>query len=166
MLVKFDEMTRLKCARAGFIPYIKRNGTIYFLLGIDAKSKEIADAGGGIKLNETIISCGIRELIEETKELIQPTDLKQIKYGIYDKMNSNCIIFCEIKSVNLYHTIIKDFTSSEKCGEEYEEMSSLIWLSTDEMIKHVYSDSSRLWKRLKATLSNCGGFDDYLLNKL
>lgn len=163
MLVYFDEMVQLKSKRAGIIPYVKLNGQIYFLMGIDAQTGEYSDMGGGLKINETIISCAMRELIEETRELIQPDYLKQIKVGVYDKTNSNCIIFCELKNTKIYYTICENFNTSNKHGLEYDEMSGLIWLTRDEMIENIYGENSKMWSRIKYTLSNCGNFDDHLL---
>lgn len=166
MLVYFDEMQKLKCTRAGVIPYVKINKETHFLMGIDASTGEYSDMGGGIKIDENIISCALRELTEETKELIQPEHLKQIKVGIYDKINSNCIIFCELKNSKLFHTIVPNFYKSEKHGLEYDEMSGLVWLTTEEMIKNIYGEPTKMWSRIKCTLANCGNFDDHLLSLL
>jgi len=166
MLVYFDEMTRLKTVRSGIIPYLLIKGELYFLLGIDKTSGELSDLGGGRKESETPISCSLRELIEETKELIQPKDLKQIKVGVYDRQNSNCILFCELINPELYTSLENDFKTSTKRGAGYEEMSSLVWLKTEQMIFHIYSEHSNMWSRTKHTLGNSCNFDDKLLTVL
>lgn len=166
MLIYFDEMQKLKCTRAGFIPYVKIQNEIHFLMGIDASTGEYSDMGGGIKIDENVISCAVRELIEETKELIQPEHLKQIKVGVYDKANSNCIIFCEIKNPKMYYYIVDQFAKSEKHGLEYDEMSGLVWLTTEEMIQNIYGDNTKMWSRVQHTLANCANFDDHLLSIL
>ena len=162
MIILDDELYKFYAPRAGIIPYIKIDGQLYFLLGIDRQTGEYTDMGGGLKKDENIISCAVRELEEETKKLICEQDFKKISIGVWEK--SNCILFCELVNKSLYDTIIKDFNQSKLKGTEYEEMSSLIWLTTDQLKYHIYSDNSKMWSKTKYTLSNSCNFDDTLLS--
>lgn len=164
MLLYKDELGYLKgCIRAGMIPYIKRPDGIYFLMGVDMKTKEFSDFGGGIKNNETPIQAALRELHEETRQLL--TDIGEIKLGIYDRHNSTCVIFCEIDN-SLFNTLPQTFLETTKLGDEYNEMSELVFLSTERMINLVYSENSKMWSRIRFALKNTGEFDDRLLRQL
>ncbi len=166
MLVLGDEIEKLKPSRAGIIPYVKIDDEIYFLVGIDKSSGEFGDLGGGVKQGETPITGSLREMTEETKELLNVNDLGEIKIGIWDKGNNNCIVFSQLKDAQLYYTIENDFKNCTKKGIGFEEMSFLIWLSSDQMIYNIYSKNSKMWSRMKYTLGNGAVFDDKLLAML
>ena len=170
MLLLKEELVKLRgCIRSGIIPYVKIGKTIKFLMGVDKKHKELSDFGGGVKLNETVIRAGKRELFEEVKELICEDDISDVKIGIYDRHNSTCVLFCEIINCELAERLQKEFIKTVKHGDEYNEMSSLVWISTNDMIQLVYSSESgitgkyNMWNRIKFTLLNSGEFDDRLL---
>uniref|UniRef100_A0A6C0JTT5 Nudix hydrolase domain-containing protein n=1 Tax=viral metagenome TaxID=1070528 RepID=A0A6C0JTT5_9ZZZZ len=168
MLLTSSELVKLRgCIRSGVIPYVKKGSTIKFLMGVDKRHKELSDFGGGVKLNETVIQAGKRELFEEVKELICDDDIGDVKVGIYDRHNSTCVLFCEIVNIELAERLQKEFIKTVKHGDEYNEMSSLVWISTNDMIRLVYSSDSfgkyNMWNRIKFTLLNSGEFDDRLL---
>jgi len=52
--------------RAGVIVYTVHNNELYFLLGIDRRTREFTDFGGGCKQTETLVESAWREFIEET----------------------------------------------------------------------------------------------------
>jgi ADP-ribose pyrophosphatase YjhB (NUDIX family) len=162
MIILNDELYKFSSPRAGIIPYIKVDGQLYFLIGVDRQTGEYADMGGGLKKDENIVSCAIRELEEETKKLICFMDFKKISVGIWER--SNCILFCELLNLEIFNTIVKDFAQSKLKGTEYEEMSSLVWLTTDQLKYHIYSEHSKMWSKTKYTLANSCNFDDTLLS--
>jgi ADP-ribose pyrophosphatase YjhB (NUDIX family) len=166
MILLNDELEKIHCLRAGIIPYIIIDGKLYFLLGIDRQTGEYADMGGGVKKNENVISGAIRELTEETRDLVQPIHLCDISVGVWEKVNNNCILFSKIADNGMFDTLEDDFQKSTKKGIEYDEMSALVWLTVDQLVFHIYSDQSKMWARTRFTLSNCGNFDDYLLSLL
>lgn len=162
MILNRNEIEKLPCKRAGIIPYIVKDG-IYFLMGVDKRTGQFSDFGGGIKNGETPILAGIRELYEETKQLIKEDDLEEIKVGIFDRPNATCIIFCKIRDWTVINSLCDQFKRQNMTGDEYNEMSDLIWLSEDEMIRHVYSEHSNIWQRIRYSLLNSGEFDESFL---
>lgn len=57
--------------RAGVIPYTIKDNRLYFLLGIDRRTRELTDFGGGAKLEETMSEAALRELHEESCEIFK-----------------------------------------------------------------------------------------------
>lgn len=166
MILLFDEMKRLKCVRSGMILYIKISNNLFFLMGVDKKTKELTDFGGGIKESENVITAGLRELKEETKELVKMEDLEQIKVGIYDRYNSTCVIFCEIKNKSLFTTLHPDFVNLHKIGNEFNELNDVVWLSLNDMIKNVYKENSLIWSRIRRSLADSCDFNDEFIAML
>lgn len=85
----------VKPQRAGVIIYTIINGSIYFGLGLDAKTHDLTDFGGGViyKTDQNVICGALREFEEETLEIfdtIYPEDIKQCPV-IYD--DNNLIVF-------------------------------------------------------------------------
>lgn len=166
MLINHDAIAILRPRRAGVIPYYKTDETIYFLLGIDRVTNQIADMGGGCKLGEFAISTGIRELQEESNYCISPHDLKPIQVGVWEPATRNCILFAEVHTESVWKDVVKTFASSNKPSVECEEMSALVWLSREEMTKCIYSEGNTVWSKTRETLANCGNFSDILLAQL
>lgn len=85
----------VKPQRAGIIIYTVINGSIYFGLGLDAKTHDLTDFGGGViyKTDLNVIRGALREFEEETLEIFDPITFDDIKQCpvIYD--NDNLIIF-------------------------------------------------------------------------
>ena len=67
MLIYNADVLDIHATRAGVIPYtIDKTGNLHFLLGIDKKTRELTDFGGGIKKYETVVEGALRELHEES----------------------------------------------------------------------------------------------------
>ena len=94
------DLENVKPQRAGVILYTYHQNNIYFGVGVDTKSKDLTDFGGGIqyKLNKdgNVIRGALREFAEETLEIFKPLYFNDIKDCpvIYDK--DNLIIFVQI----------------------------------------------------------------------
>jgi len=96
--------------RAGVIPFTIKDNRLYFLLGIDRKTRELTDFGGGAKSNETMVQAGFRELMEESCEIFagnvsiknllnSPAILNEAKNAIifFLKIDSTWLNFAEQK---------------------------------------------------------------------
>lgn len=168
MLLDFDQIIKIRCSRIGIIPYVKRKDGIHFMMGIDARTGDICDFGGRINKDETNIQAAIREFMEETHQILDPHELKPMSCAVFDKRNSICILFCEIdlsKRPHFYENSKKLFHTSP-FEEEVQEMNDIVWLTTDEMIKNIYSYPTKFWNRVKFALRNSADFNDELLSKL
>jgi len=167
MFLNFDEINLIECGRIGIIPYIKHNGQMYFLMGVDSRTGDVCDFGGKLNKGETNLQAAMREFMEETKQIIDPHKLKPVKCGIYDKRNNMCILFCEITVPTFFETAKQEFHNSpfKDCGD-IQEMHDIIWLNTNEMIVNVYSNSSKFWNKVQYTLRNCADFNDDFLKML
>ena len=166
MILLFDEVTKVKCKRGGIIPYIKKDGEIYFLMGVDSKTRELSEFGGGITKNESILIGSIREFMEESKEIISPSSLKPVSCAIFDRRNDICILFCEISDSSFFEQAHSLFHSSQIVNIESDEMCDIVWISLQDMIKNIYSQESIIWNRIKYTLANNGDFNDQLIAML
>lgn len=69
-MLKGKDLLDKSSIRCSVIPYSMKDNELYFLLGRDNKTREICDFGGGIKKGETIISGAIRELYQESKDIL------------------------------------------------------------------------------------------------
>lgn len=61
--------------RAGIIPYKSINGQIYILLGVWYDKDVLTVLGGICEQDETIMDCGVRELQEETINLVNTANI-------------------------------------------------------------------------------------------
>lgn len=165
MILDFDQIEKIKCSRIGIIPYVKRSDGIYFMMGIDFRTRDVCDFGGRLDKGESNIQAAIREFMEESRQIIEPSQLRTVSCGVYDKRNSICILFCEVTKDNFYEKSRELFNASPFL-EELQEMIDIIWFTKDEMIEQIYGYPSRFWNRVKFALRNCADFNDELLSRL
>lgn len=153
--------------RAGIIPYIKHNNDIYFMMGIDTKTGEYSDFGGGVKMYENALSAAMRECKEESRGLIDFRDLGLIRRGIlYRRYRQNvCIMFSEIKIPNFYENSRNIFHSRKN---KYNEMSDIVWISSNNMYKwaQLNCKSSKIWIRIRYVLSIHSDFNRKFIEDL
>jgi 8-oxo-dGTP pyrophosphatase MutT (NUDIX family) len=172
MLLKDVDLSKIVPAdhgllRSGIIPYIKRNDDIYFLLGIDTKTGEYSDFGGGVKMYENALSAALRECREESRGLIDFKDLGLIRRGILSRRyrQNVCIMFSEIRTPGFYENSKNIFHSRKT---KYNEMSDIIWIPSKEMLKisQLNCKNSKMWIRIRYALSICGIFNRKFIEDL
>lgn len=164
MIIDVDDVELFEFDRIGIVPYVVLKKRCWFLLGKDARTGDYCDFGGRIEKYETKFAAAIREFMEETKEIMDPSGLSH-KCAIYDKRNKICIIFSKIKDPSFYLTAETKFqTTKEKM--KFQEMSKIKWFSELQMIKNIYKFPTKLWNRVKFALCNCSDFNDQLLETL
>jgi hypothetical protein len=97
-LVQNIDLDFVKPRRAGVIIYTTVNGSIYFGLGLDARSHDLTDFGGTViyKIDRNVINGALREFQEETLEIFEQITYDDIKKFpvIYDE--NNLIIFVHL----------------------------------------------------------------------
>lgn len=106
----------VKPQRAGVILYTVVNGATYFGLGLDARTHDLTDFGGGViyKTDQNVIRGALREFDEETLQIFNPVTLDEIKQCpvIYDE--NNLIIFI--------HVNVDPNVACKTFNDEYEQI--------------------------------------------
>jgi hypothetical protein len=165
----------VKPQRAGIIIYTVINGSIYFGLGLDAKTHDLTDFGGGViyKKDINVIRGAIREFEEETLEIfdtITVDDLKQCPV-IYD--NNNLIIFVHMdldpdETCRAFHLKYKQITDSNstffpdgKKKIKDPEVCGITWLTWEEFQQSI-NEKGIMFSRVQRFLSRAEDFS-YLL---
>jgi len=112
--VKDIDVKNIKSSRSGVIVYTVYKNNTYFILGIDTKSGDITDFGGGVSFKrEDVITGGLRELAEESLGIFGIISKDEIKncLAVYDE--DNIIIFIRIDiDINSKYN---EFTKRIKC---------------------------------------------------
>lgn len=143
MEVKCSDAFKLKCPkdlafldrpqftkRAGIIPYFIYRDVVYLVLGIDSKSGDVADFGGGCRRDATPITCALRELREETRGAIRvnPSNITHIVLSNVNHEKSRVeqtILFVKIAPVNEYD-INERFQRTRGLNSSHYEMNRII----------------------------------------
>ena len=138
--------------RVGILPYTIMNNQIYVLIGIDRKSGDLTDFGGGRKQNESFVNGALRECREETEGVIAyyPND---IKCCLASSTRRTGVIFLPIKTTatvmaGICHEIKKRLT-------ERSEMSDVEWIPWTYLLKlvlHPDKSTRKIYERIRATL--------------
>ncbi len=160
----------LKTSRAGVIPYVIINNSIYFLLGVDNRTKELTDFGGGVKASENSIEGAIREFREETNSIFGK---KMYSEGAF----SDCITVSDcVKMTILFKKIDKKwianasrkfyFRTKYTQGLRYQEIDKLLWIHEMDfrtMVRH-NNLNFILWEKIRRFLKmyNNNSFYDIL----
>lgn len=96
--------------RAGVIVYTVHNNELYFLLGIDRRTREFTDFGGGCKQSETLLESAWREFGEEScdifKNFLTPRDL-QCSVAVTNPARDTAIFFVYVPDKWLFHAETK-----------------------------------------------------------
>ena len=174
MLLTDCDLTRLVpdetgLLRSGVIPYVKRRGDIYFLLGVDTETGEWSDFGGGVKSNENALFGGLRECFEEIRGIIDFHELGLIRHAIYERKSKQkvCIMFSEVTKKGFFQNARKEFHKKGR-SSSYQEMRDVVWLSSEEMLRmsRLTYRKSKIWSRIRYVLSKCGSFNRKFIQKL
>lgn len=109
--------------RAGVIVYTVHNNELYFLLGIDRRTREFTDFGGGCKQSETLLESAWREFGEEScdifKNYLTQRDL-ECSVAVTNSARDTAIFFVYVSDKWLSHAEIKfnsfNISPDEFCG--------------------------------------------------
>ena len=88
--IKDIDLNKIKPNRSGVIIYTVYKHRTYFILGIDTKSGDITDFGGGVSFKrENFLDGGLRELMEESLGIFGEISTDEIKnfLAVYDENN-------------------------------------------------------------------------------
>jgi 8-oxo-dGTP pyrophosphatase MutT (NUDIX family) len=154
------ELVKNPHVRVAIVPVVVIGGEKFLLFGIDTRTGDITDLGGGLKKGETLKDGAMREFTEETlgifKDLKWPTELS-LYYS-----SGNMIVFFVFVDTSFVHISSKFPTEVIKrsLSNERIEVNSLLWLPFTKFKSMLSCKSSemRLWSRLHryyGKLFNC-----------
>jgi 8-oxo-dGTP pyrophosphatase MutT (NUDIX family) len=151
MLLLSHKLKNIRTKRSGVIPYIFKNNTIYFLFAKDKKTKEYTDFGGGIKVNENALECGIREFEEESNRIFENEYYEMEKYvntmSLIGKNNDMTIIFLPVEE-NYFYTAKSLFNSKGDNDEIYD----VEWVDKVEFCDLIFKKNNFMWKKISMFL--------------
>jgi len=142
--------------RAGIIPYTFHNDKLYFGFGVDTKTSDLTDFGGGVQfIDNGAINAAIREFREETLGVFEPlwsNDLNG-QHVIYNDRTLIVLLYCGNIDPR---TITQNF---KKKALEYKtvqglEVKSIIWLSFESLKDSLENYGYRIYSRVKNLLKN------------
>jgi len=147
------ELYNVQSKRAGIVPYVIKDNQIYFLFARDSKTNEITDCGGGVKLDEPTILGAIREFSEETCHAFP--NLSNAKLiGSYPAVTykNTSIIF--VRLADYYFDFAQSVVSNaielyKSRGKEYQEITTVMWISGHELQNLISEGASELWARVR-----------------
>jgi len=141
------------------IPYVEKNGILYFLLAKDRISGDLTDFGGGVKNYESALVGGLREFMEESnsifgKEFYTSYNEFEATISLVDYDRKMAIIFIPVKNSWLMNAGAeferKMKTSRDKKGSQ--EVREVIWLSSFNFRSMIVGEHSSIWVRVKRFL--------------
>jgi hypothetical protein len=148
--------------RAGCILYTYFEGELWLCLGEDLKFRELTDFSGGKKRDELVTESAMRELCEETLNIICPEDFEGDSIVLYDK--HHFIVF--YRWTYTMGLLIQEFEKRRKrrmvAGRPYE-IDAVIWVQESKLRAMVANNHKKLFKRLQLFLANAGDFYQYLV---
>lgn len=157
--------------RAGILFYTIMGGKIWFCFGRDERTGELTDFGGGRKLKETSFECAIREANEESRYIFGEIKLPMIVdcRCLYNK--NMLMVLCPIDyEESLFEVTNERFDKclclkkNEKKRSCHYEMSSITWISIDDLFLHFDNSSSTvqgmkpIYSRVRQFLVSCKEF--------
>jgi len=168
----------VKPQRAGVIIYTVVEGATFFGLGLDSRTHDLTDFGGGViyKIDKNVINGALREFEEETLQIfeeITPEDIKKCPV-IYD--DKNFIIFIHLSidpdvvcsSFNARHETFMEHNRSQRIKYEGSrrkfrdpEICGITWLTWEEFQRAIKSEGI-IYSRVQRFLNKAGDFS-YLL---
>lgn len=162
--VRHVDWTKYNIKRAGVIPYTVINGHVHFCLGVDFKTKELTDFGGGIRdSDESPLHGALREFREESNGVFGEENYDSDKYmdspclikNITQKSNYHMmIVFQEVEPCYLSSTMAKFQMSTN------EEICAIFWGGEPIFRQLVYTpDATRMYTKVKKFIANCISFN-------
>ena len=140
--------------RASIIPYISTKNSLWFLFGFDAKSVDVTDFGGGVKMYENDFDAAWREFNEETKGIFSKEYTKEnLNQCVslnksYSKDSIMSCIFLPVRK-EWYSKAYSEFNRNKGRNKHCREISQMLWVRDDEIYNLITKMShNKLWNRL------------------
>lgn len=158
--------------RAGVIVYTIRNDELYFLLGIDRKTRELTDFGGGCKNknNETLVDSAWREFCEESCGIFLKDIKKEKLYSsiAVTNVSRNTAIFFVRVSEDWVENAVKIFKDTQLFlkqlainTESEEENISVKWVREPHFKEIAFNRKNQcMWSRIQCFLMRNVEYDE------
>lgn len=165
--------------RAGVILYTVVDGATFFGLGLDSRTHDLTDFGGGVsyKHDQNVIRGALREFEEETLQIFEkiiPEDIKRCPI-IYDDHNLIIFIHLEVNPDDVcskfnqqYSDIINNNNISRKDDHKVSckkirdpEVCGITWLNWEDF-QRIIKRRGIMFSRVQRFLNRAGDFS-YLL---
>lgn len=171
--VKDVQWPNFNVVRAGVIPYTIVNNQVFLCLGVDRRTQELTDFGGGVKPSDpSPVVGGLREWREESKGVFGEANydearvkdsyclLKPFQQRGRPELHYMLIIFQELPSSHLTEAVT---LFGERQASDRDEVSALLWV-TEHMFKQlVYAPGlTRLYSKVKKFIANSISFNRLL----
>jgi len=162
----------VKPQRAGVIIYTVVEGATYFGLGLDSRTHDLTDFGGGViyKKDHNVIRGALREFEEETLQIFEkiiPEDIKKCPV-IYDELNLIIFIHMDIDPNSVcynfnirYNNIIEMNNTGTKKKIRDPEVCGITWLNWEDFQKAIKNEGI-MFSRVQRFLNRAEDFS-YLL---
>lgn len=154
-LVLGAHLAKIKTDRAAVVPYIIRNGKIYFLLAIDRNSGDITDLGGGVQQDEMSLIAALREFREESDEIFGSiySEVNEQANRIALLGNRMSVLFIPVDEV-WFDKAPKDFIRRRRSRlhstkRSHNEVSRLLWISERQFGRLIQPKNREMWTRLQ-----------------
>ena len=166
--IKNINWDKVRPQRGGVIPYTIKDGEVYFGLGVDTKTGDITDLGGGIRYKKDgdAVTGSLREFMEESLCVFGAYTPDNVKNNVVVYTNSMMIIFVHF-DVNMEQ--INEIFDSRVKTSKYSEISSLIWIPKTVFLNCIKTGwltthfcNRRLYFRVRKLLQTCIGCFSYL----
>jgi hypothetical protein len=158
--------------RAGVIIYTVVGESTYFGVGLDSRTHDLTDFGGGVcyKTDHNVIKGALREFDEETLSIFEPITLEKIKHcpTIYDNNNLIVFIHMQIDPDTVSQRFNEKYTrviEMRKCGSHRRhrdpEVCGITWLTWEEF-RYCIKENGIMFSRVQKFLAKADDFS-YLL---
>lgn len=165
------KLAELRTPRAAVIPYTRKKGKLYFLLGQDKKSGDITDLGGGVKKFESTLAAALRELSEESINILgnlNPNDIKITRSIALLNKNMGTLFIPLSKDWIKKAPLLFDLKRIETTRKSHNEMQRLIWVPEEDFISIIsggfLEGEKQLWKKIRRFYYN--GYNNQLREAL
>jgi hypothetical protein len=139
-IVKNFDLDNVKPQRAGVIMYTIIDNNVYFGMGLDTKTNDITDFGGGVsyKTDYNAIYGALREFQEETLSIFKKINIDDILNSpvIYDLNNLIIFIYVELNPTDICDKFNEKFIkiSNQKLSRKNEpEVCGIVWLNFEQL---------------------------------
>lgn len=155
-----SELSRISTDRAAVVPYIFKNGVLYFLLGVDSQYGELTDFGGGVKggiRKETSLAAALREFREESDEVFGDIyfDVNDTATKVAVLEDRMCTLFLplekrwHIDAPKLFEERRDDPERRRTRKKSHKEVKELLWFTEDEFSRLLRPRNDKMWGRIK-----------------